>query len=380
MEPVFMVLGQSAATAAVLAIEGGTAVQDIDYAALRQRLLAAGQVLEWTDDGPAAAVAPRQGTVGDTVAARQASDPLPSWNDGPAKQAILDFVRRVSDPAAPDHVPPAERVAVFDNDGTLWPEEPLPFQVAFAVDRLRQRLAAEPDLGNDPMVRAMLSGDIATLMQGERHEGLLHVIGLTHAGLTVEEFRQAVEEWLATARHPRFGRPYDQLAYQPMLEVLELLRAHGFKTWIVSGGGADFMRVWAERVYGIPPEQVIGSTGRSKFEMRTDGPALVKTLEHLFVDDKAGKPVGIQQFIGRRPIACFGNSDGDLAMLQYTTVGNPRPSLGVIVHHTDAEREYAYDAHPRGTGRLVEALEEAPQRGWTVVDMRRDWARVFPAE
>jgi phosphoserine phosphatase len=305
------------------------------------------------------------------------SDPLPSWNDGPAKRAIVAFVHRVSDPNSPDHVPAAERVAVFDNDGTLWPEEPLPFQAAFVVDRLRERAAAEPALARDPMVRALFAGDVATLMQGDHHDGLLHVVGLTHAGMTVEEFRRAVEEWLAAAKHPRFGRPYDQLTYQPMQEVLALLRAHGFKTWIVSGGGADFMRVWAERVYGIPPEQVVGSTARARFEMRADGPVLVKTLEHLFVDDKAGKPVGIQQFIGRRPIACFGNSDGDLAMLQYTTIGNPRPSLGVIVHHTDADREYAYDAHPRGTGRLVDALTEAPSRGWTVVDIRQDWARVF---
>ncbi len=313
---------------------------------------------------PAGAVAP-------------APDPLPSWNDGPAKRSIVEFVRRVSDAAAPGHVPVPERVAVFDNDGTLWPEQPLPFQAAFVVDRLRDRVAAEPALGGDPLVRALLAGDIATLMQGDRHEGLLHVVGLTHAGMTVDEFGRSVEDWLATARHPRFDRRYDRLTYQPMQEVLALLRAHGFKTWIVSGGGADFMRVWAERVYGIPPEQVVGSTSRARFEMRPDGPVLVKTLDHLFVDDKAGKPVGIQQFIGRRPIVCFGNSDGDLAMLEYSTVGNPRPALGVIIHHTDADREFAYDAQPRGTGRLVAGLEAAPGRGWTIVDMRRDWARVF---
>ena len=259
--------------------------------------------------------------------AAPAQDPLPSWNDGTVKQAIVDFARRVTDDGSPDHVPTAERIAVFDNDGTLWPEYPLPFQAAFTVDRLRQRAA--------------------------------------------------VEDWLATAKHPRFERPYDQLTYRPMQEVLVFLRAHGFKTWIVSGGGADFMRVWSERVYGIPPEQIVGSTARTRFEMRADGPMLVKTLEHLFVDDKAGKPVGIHQFIGRRPIACFGNSDGDLAMLHYTTVGNPRPTLGVIIHHTDADREYAYDAKPTGTGRLVEALAEAPQRGWTIVNMKTDWAHVF---
>jgi phosphoglycolate phosphatase-like HAD superfamily hydrolase len=310
-------------------------------------------------------------------AAPSAEEPLPSWNDGPVKRAILDFVHRVSDPTSPDHVPPAERIAVFDNDGTLWPEYPVPFQAAFAVDRLRQRVAAEPALADDPMVKALFAGDLATLMAGDRHEGLLHVVALTHAGMTLDEFQQSVEAWLADAVHPRFGRHYDQLTYRPMREVLALLRDHGFKTWIVSGGGADFMRVWSQRVYGIPPEQVIGSTARPRFEMRDDGPVLIKTLEHLFVDDKAGKPVGIAQFIGRRPIACFGNSDGDLAMLHYTTVGNPSSSLGVIIHHTDAEREYAYDAHPKGTGRLVEALDEAPGRGWTVVDMQRDWVRVF---
>jgi len=310
-------------------------------------------------------------------AAAPTDDPLASWNDGSAKRAILNFIRRVTDAHSTDHVPVAERVAVFDNDGTLWPEEPLPFQAAFIVDRLRQRVVSEPSLARDPMVRALLAGDLATLMAGDRHEGLLHVAALTHADITVDDFRRDVCDWLATARHPRFNRPYDHLAYRPMQEVLALLRNHGFKTWIVSGGGADFMRVWAERVYGIPPEQIVGSTARPRFEMRDDGPTLVKTLDHLFVDDKAGKPVAIHHFIGRRPIACFGNSDGDLAMLHYTTVGNPRPALGVIIHHTDHEREYAYDAHPRGTGRLVAALEEAPRRGWTIVDMRQEWARVF---
>ena len=308
------------------------------------------------------------------------SDPLPSWNAGAAKQAILDYVRRVTDEASPDHVPAPERIAVFDNDGTLWPEYPFPFQAAFAADRLRARVATEPKLEADPMVKAFLAGDLAPLLAGDRHDGLLHVISLTHAGLTVEEFQAAVAAWIDSAEHPRFNRRYDQLTYQPMQELLAFLRASGFKTWIVSGGGADFMRVWSERVYGIPPEQVIGTTGRTRFELRDDGPALVKTLDHLFVDDKDGKPAAIHHFLGRRPIACFGNSDGDLAMLQYTTVGNPRPTLGVIVHHTDADREYAYDAHPRGTGRLVEALAEAPRRGWTVVDMKRDWAQVFGGE
>jgi phosphoserine phosphatase len=311
------------------------------------------------------------------LGATPTTDPLPSWNDGVAKQAILAYVARVSDEASPDHVPTPERIAVFDNDGTLWPEYPVPFQAAFAVDRVRARAAAEPTLADDPMVKALLAGNLAPLMAGDRHEGLLHVVGLTHAGLTVEEFQAAVAAWMESAEHPRFRRRYDRLTYQPMQELLAFMRANGFKTWIVSGGGADFMRVWSERVYGIPPEQVIGTTGRTRFELRDDGPALVKTLDHLFVDDKAGKPAAIHQFLGRRPLACFGNSDGDLAMLHYTTVGNPRPTLGVIVHHTDGDREYAYDSDPTGTGRLVEALAEAPRRGWKVVDMKRDWARVF---
>ncbi len=304
-------------------------------------------------------------------------DSLPSWNEGPVKQAVLGYVRRVSEDGSPDFVPESERLAVFDNDGTLWPENPLPFQLLYALDMLRERLKEKPELGGDPMVQAALRQDMATLLAGPRHEGLLRVIALTHAGMTTEEFRASVNRWLETARHPRFGRRYDELAYQPMLELLALLRSHGFRTVIVSGGGADFMRVWAERVYGIPPEQVVGSTALTRFELRGDRPVLVKQLEHLFVDDKGGKPVGIHAYLGERPVAAFGNSDGDLQMLQYTTMANPRPSLGLIVHHTDATREYAYDANPRSTGRLVEALREAPNRGWLVVDMAKDWRVLF---
>jgi phosphoserine phosphatase len=307
----------------------------------------------------------------------RAADLLPSWNDGPARQAIIDFVTRTTTPGSPDFVPIPERIAVFDNDGTLWPENPLPFQLAFVIDELKRRLPGEPKLAEDPMVKAALAGDMEKLLAGKHHDGLLHILALTHAGMTTGEFAAAVDRWLASARHPRFGLPYDRLAYQPMLEVLAYLRANGFKTFIVSGGGADFMRVFAERVYGIPPEQVVGSTARTVFELRDGGPVLVKTMDNLFVDDKAGKPAGIHQFIGRRPIACFGNSDGDLAMLQYTTIDNPRPSFGLIVHHTDAEREYAYDAVTKSSGKLVDALKEAPQRGWTVVDMKRDWNTVF---
>lgn len=305
------------------------------------------------------------------------ADPLPSWNDGAAKHAILAFLARVTATGSPDFLPVAERIAVFDNDGTLWPESPFPFQAAFALDELRKRISTDPTLQSYPMVQAALAGDIGKLLAGERFEGLMQILALTHAGMTNEEFRTAVETWLAAAKHPQFGRRYDELTYRPMQELLALLRAHGFKNFIVSGGGADFMRVWVERVYDIPPEQVVGSTTRTTFEMRESGPVLTKTVENLFVNDRHGKPAGIHQFIGRRPTICCGNSDGDHAMLQYTTVSNPRPSLGLIVHHTDGQREFAYDAETKSTGRLIEALKEAPARGWIVVDMKQDWNTIF---
>ena len=305
-----------------------------------------------------------------------AADPLPSWNSGPAKQAILDFVAKVTDPDSKGFVPASQRLAVFDNDGTLWPENPMPFQLSFALDELKRRLPDEPAWKDDPMVQAALAGDLPTLL-ADHYKGLFHIIDLTGSGMTTEEFADRVRAWFANAKHPRFDRPYDQLAYQPMLEVLEFLRANGFKTCIVSGGGADFMRVFAERVYGIPPEQVIGSNTRTVFELRDSGPVLVKTMNDLFIDDKSGKPVAIHQFLGRRPIACFGNSDGDKAMLEYTTINNPHPSFGLIVHHTDADREYAYDSSPKSSGKLVEALADAPKRGWIVVDMKADWEKIF---
>jgi phosphoglycolate phosphatase-like HAD superfamily hydrolase len=305
-----------------------------------------------------------------------AADPLPSWNSGPAKQAILDFVAKVTDPDSKEFVPVPERLAVFDNDGALWPENPMPFQLSFALDELKRRLPDEPAWKDDPMVQAALAGDLPTLL-ADHYKGIFHIIDLTGSGMTTEDFSDRVRAWFANAKHPRFDRPYDQLAYQPMLEVLAFLRANGFKTCIVSGGGADFMRVFAERVYGIPPEQVIGSNTRTVFELRDSGPVLVKTMKDLFIDDKSGKPVAIHQFLGRRPIACFGNSDGDKAMLEYTTINNPHPSFGLIVHHTDANREYAYDSSPKSSGKLVEALADAPKRGWIVVDMKTDWEKIF---
>jgi phosphoglycolate phosphatase-like HAD superfamily hydrolase len=304
-------------------------------------------------------------------------DPLPSWNDGDAKKSVLAFVTKVTKEGAPDFVPVPERIAVFDNDGTLWPENPLPFQLAFAFDSLKREAPKNPKWKDDPFVKTALDGGAPALL-ADHHKGLFHILGLTHAGMTTDEFTARVENWLKTAKHPRFGKRYDECVYKPMIEVLTHLRANGFKTFIVSGGGADFMRVWTERAYGIPPEQVIGSYAQTKFEMRAGKPVLVKTTEHVFVDDKEGKPVAIHQFIGRRPVMCFGNSDGDKAMLEYTTIGNPRPGFGLIVHHTDAEREYAYDAKPKSSGKLVEALADAPKRGWTVVDMKKDWKTVFP--
>ena len=307
-------------------------------------------------------------------------DPLPSWNEGSAKQAIFTYIARVTRAGSPDFLPPPERIAVFDNDGTLWPEHPLPFQAAFAIDELQVCIARQPKLVEDPMVQAALAGDLARLVEGPGYAGLMQLLALTHAGTSVDAFRSRVEEWLVTARHPRFGRPYDALTYLPMQELLRYLQAHHFKNFIVSGGGVDFMRVWVERVYGIPPEQVVGSTARTIFELGAAGPVLTKTMDYLFVNDKGGKPVGIHQFIGRRPTLCCGNSDGDHEMLQYTTINNPRPSFGLIVHHTDAEREYAYAARSTSTGKLVEALAAAPSRGWCVVDMKQDWNTIFATE
>lgn len=306
-----------------------------------------------------------------------AGDPLPSWQDTAPKRSIMAYVEKVTLEGSKDFVPVSERIAVFDNDGTLWPENPIPFQVAFAFSELKRRAPTDPELAADPMVKAALAGDVAKLLAGEHHDGLLRVMAITHAGMTTDEFRDSVQQWLATAKHPKYNKPYDRLTYQPMQELLSYLRANGFKTFIVSGGGADFMRVWSERVYGIPPEQVIGSTARTRFEIRDNNPVLIKTMEHAFVDDKSGKPVGIHQAIGRRPIACFGNSDGDLAMLQYTTINNPLPSFGLIVHHTDSDREYAYDSKPKSSGKLIDALNESTQRGWSVVDMKTDWINVF---
>ncbi|OCB10795.1 haloacid dehalogenase [Mycolicibacterium porcinum] len=307
----------------------------------------------------------------------RAADPMSAWNDVAAKDSITEFVKKVTTEGTPGFVAPEDRIAVFDNDGTLWAEAPLPFQAAFVIDELKRRAPQEPALAADPMVQAALDGDVAALLAGDRHEGLLRVLALTHTGMTTDEFNQRVTDWMATARHPRFDRPYDQLTYQPQQQLLNYLRDNGFRTYIVSGGGADFMRVFSQRVYGIPPEQVVGSTGTTRYELRDGKPVLVNTLDYVFVDDKTGKPSGIHEFIGRRPILAVGNSDGDQAMLEYTTIDNPRPSLGVLIHHTDADREYAYDANPPSSGKLVTALQAADPNGWTVGDIKNDWKSVF---
>ena len=310
------------------------------------------------------------------VSAQAQSDPLPSWNDTEPKAAIIAFVEKVTTENTPDFVPEMERIAVFDNDGTLWTEQPIYVQLAFALDRVKSMAFEHPDWKDTQPFKAVLEGDMKALAAtGEK--GLLEIIAATHAGMTSDEFQKIASDWIGTVRDPRFKRPYTELVYQPMLELLAYLRANGFKTFIVSGGGIELMRPWTERVYGIPPEQVIGSSIKTQFEMRGDVPILMRLPQVNFIDDKAGKPVAINEKIGRRPIAAFGNSDGDLEMLQWTTLGGSTPRFGLIVHHTDAEREYAYDRKTE-FGRLDRALDVAPINGWTVVDMKGDWKQIFP--
>ena len=304
------------------------------------------------------------------------AQPLPSWNDGPAKQAIVKFVADVTTQGAPTFVAPAERIAVFDNDGTLWVEQPIPVQAVFALDRIKALAPRHPEWKEREPFKSILEGDLERVLAGGE-KAAAELLVATHAGMTTDEFEAQVREWIATARHPRFKRRYTDLAYQPMLELLRYLREHGFKTFIVSGGGVEFMRPWTQAVYGIPPEQVIGSQGKLRFEMRDGKPVLVKLPDVDLVDNKAGKPVAIQKHIGRRPLAAFGNSDGDLEMLQWTTIA-PGPRLALLVHHTDAQREFAYGES--GFAALVKALDEAAAKGWIVVDMKRDWKRVFAFE
>lgn len=315
------------------------------------------------------------------------ADPLPSWNEGKPKQSILAFVERVTREGSPDFVPVEARIATFDNDGTLWCEMPMYVQVVFAFDRIKAMAPEHPDWKTKEPFKFVLEGNLKAFSEtGE--QGLLDIVNASHSGMRVDRFHALVLEWMRTARHPRFHRPYDQCIYQPMIELLVYLRSKDFKTFIVSGGGVEFMRPWTQHAYGIPPEQVVGSSGVVTYQLEDDQPVLIKEAKVEFVDDGPGKPVGINHFIGHRPIMAFGNSDGDYEMLRWTTGARPDasepkqsawPRFGLIVHHTDAVREYAYD-YPSIVGQLKRALEEAPERGWTVVSMKDDWKVIFPKE
>jgi phosphoglycolate phosphatase-like HAD superfamily hydrolase len=315
--------------------------------------------------------APQVSTPGTT---QGATDPLPSWNEGATKSAIRDFVARVTKEGTPDFVPVPERIATFDNDGTLWTEKPLPFQLLFAFDRVKTLAPQHPDWTTKEPFASLLKGDISGVM-ASGGKGVLEIMAATHAGMTTDEFAQAVREWIASAKHPQTGRLYTEMVYQPMIELLAYLRSNGFKTFIVSGGGVEFMRGWTERVYGIPPEQVIGSAGKVKWESRDDKPVLVKLPEPDVIDDKEGKPIQIQSRIGRRPIAAFGNSDGDTAMLQWTMAGKGA-RFALFVHHDDAAREFAYDRTDK-LQQFDKGWDEAVAKGWTVVSMKNDWKTVF---
>lgn len=303
------------------------------------------------------------------------ADPLPSWNPSPTKKAIIDFVDKVTTPGSPDYVDPAERIATFDNDGCLWSEQPLYFQAFYIFDRIKRLAPEHPEWQTEEPFASVLKGDTKNALAGGE-EALITMAMATHAGITSEQFQQSVADWMATATHPETGMPFHTMVFQPMLELLAYLREKGFKTYIVSGGGIDFLRVFAEDTYGIPPEQVIGSSIKAQYQLLDGKPAIVKIPELHFVDDKAGKPVGIHQHIGRRPIFAAGNSDGDFQMLEWTSAGG---GFALIVHHDDADREYAYDRDSH-IGRLHKALDEAPHRGWTLVSMKNDWTRIYPQQ
>lgn len=304
-----------------------------------------------------------------------ASEPLPSWNEGPSKAAVLEFVKLVTNEQGTGFVPVPERIAVFDNDGTLWPEQPMYFQAYFVLDRIQKMSPEKGDWKGRFPFSAVLKGDFKSALGGGE-QGLIEMALATHAGMTTEEFEAIVKEWIEKARHPKTGRLFTEMVYQPMLELMDYLRANGFKTYIVSGGGIEFIRPWAEKVYGVPPEQVIGSSIKTKFEIRDEKPVLIRLPELNVINDKAGKPVSINTHIGRRPIAAFGNSDGDIEMLEWTTAGSGS-RFGLIVHHTDAEREFAYDRNSP-FGKLDKGLDVAKSKGWTVLDMKQEWKTIYP--
>jgi len=311
-----------------------------------------------------------------TTVALATAAPLVSWNDGPSKKAIIAFVQAVTDKSSGDYVQPSARIAVFDNDGTLWSEQPAYFQAFFVFDRIKKMASEHPEWRQQQPYQAILEGDMKTLAaSGEK--GLIELVMTSHAGMSSDEFSAIVKEWIRTAQHPTLNKPYTELVFKPMLELLDYLRANDFKTFIVSGGGVEFMRPWVEEVYGIPPEQVVGSSIVNTFEMRNGTPVLMRQAKINFIDDKEGKPVGINLHIGRRPIFAFGNSDGDLQMLQWTTLAGKGKRFAGIVHHTDGEREFAYDRDSH-MGRLDRALSEAATYGWTVVDMKKEWKVIYP--
>lgn len=304
-----------------------------------------------------------------------AQDVLPSWADGEARSAIVDFVTAVTTEGGPDYVVPADRLATFDNDGTLWSEQPVYVQLAFALDRIRALAGDHPEWRDIEPFKSVLADDMAGVVATGKH-GLAQILAASHTGMSSEEFTRIASDWIATARHPKSGKLYTSMIYQPMLELLDYLRENGFEVYIVSGGGIEFMRPWPERVYGIPPKNVIGTSIRTKYELRDGKPVLMRLPEIDHIDDKEGKPIGINKFIGKRPIAAFGNSDGDFQMLEWTTSGDGR-RLGLLVHHDDAEREVAYD-RKSAIGKLDRGLDEAPERGWVIVSMKDDWTRIFP--
>ena len=305
------------------------------------------------------------------------TDPLSTWNEGKVKQEIVSFVAKATTQGSPDYVPVSERIATFDNDGTLWIEQPMYTQLVFALDRVKALAPQHPEWKDKEPFASLLKGDVKGAL-GSGEKAVVEIVMATHAGMTTAEYEAIVREWIATAREPRFGQPYTSMVYQPMLELAAYLRANGFKTYIVSGGGVEFMRPWTEKVYGIPPEQVVGSSIKTKFELRNGKPVLMRLPELSFIDDGAGKPVGINEHIGRRPIFAFGNSDGDLQMLQWTAAGSGARFMG-LVHHTDGIREWAYDRQS-SVGKLDKALDEAQAKGWAVVDMKLDWKVIFPFE
>lgn len=321
----------------------------------------------------------KQSVKTDEISPKIESDPLPSWNEGFSKQSILDFVTKTTQEGSPDFVPIADRIACFDNDGTLWSEQPMYFQLAYAIDFVKKEASKHPDWNSEEPFKSLLEGDIKSVLAGGEH-AIIQLVMASHTGMTTEQFDQSVKDWIGTAKHPVSQQPYNQMVYTPMLELLEYLRANGFKTFIVSGGGIDFMRVWAEEVYGIPPYQIIGSSVKVAYKVSEDGsPSLVKLPELNFNDDKEGKPVGIHQHIGKRPIFTAGNSDGDYAMLEWTSTGTGYPRFGMIIHHTDSVREVAYDRNS-SIGHLERGLDDAAKFNWQIVDMKNDWNKIFAYE